>query len=145
MSNLLGVSVLPGSIDSSQLNQYDIHTQKFFLWMYKRIKNYKEEIKEISEGQSVLKKQNALKIFEDELGFFMNNKEKIRVKGSLEKESKQYKIDNSNIDGIDIDIMMNALVHEFVRHRKKRLKTLCNLYAKNYNVERGNPTIFTRN
>lgn len=137
IANLLGVSVLPGSIDSSQLNQYDIHTQKFFLWMFKQIMKHQEEIKEVSEGQSVIHRRKAVSIFEEELGFFLNPKEKIRVKMSLEKESKQYKIDTGMVDGIDIDVMMNALVYEFVQQRKKRLKLLRISYGKNYKIERG--------
>ena len=139
LSNLLGISVLPGSIDSSKLNQYDIHTQKFFLWMFKEIQKLSKEIVELSEGYSILPKKTATELFQKTLNFFLNQNETYRVKTSLERESKMYRLEEEgrSVDGLDIDSLMNIMLHEFIEQRRKNMKVLRNQYSRNYNVEKG--------
>jgi hypothetical protein len=137
LANLLGISVLPGSIDSSKLNQYDIHTQTFFLWMYKEIMKNKQEIHELSEGQTILPKKKAVEIFEQKLNFFLSTNESNRVKGNLERESKMYREENHSVDGIDIDFLMNVVLHEFVEKRKKKMRILKDHYSHNLTIDRG--------
>jgi len=73
--NLLGTSVLPGSVDSSKLNQYDIHTQTFFLWMYSELHKNEEDMTELPEGQTLVLKPIAISLFLDHFSFFLNNNE----------------------------------------------------------------------
>ena len=82
IANMLGIASFPGSVETTKLNMYDIHSQFYFIWAFKQLQTKKDSIIDNTEGLSFIPK-NDLAVVIDDILFFLTP-EKIKVfKGEM--------------------------------------------------------------
>lgn len=138
LTSIIGRTGLPGSFKNSSLDEYDVFTQQYFLWLFKtQVSEHKENFKEYNDGTSYMLKQDAMNLVAEAL-YFLPAAEISRVEAKVSKEVKPIsKPGVRPFDGVDSDFLFNLLVEEFVETRAKILKGLKVRYLKLYEIERG--------
>ena len=134
ISNMLGIASFPGSVETTKLNMYDIHSQFYFLWAFKQLQTKKEQIVDNTEGLSFIPKAELTSVIDDIL-FFLTPEKVKTFKGEM--QSKTFQVEGRNQEGYDVDVFLNKIVEEFIEHRKGIIKALKSAFNKSYHTDRG--------
>lgn len=137
LASVIGRSALPGTFKNTSIDDYDIFTQHYFLWMFKLLLSHKEIIKDFNDGSSYVVKSDAL-AFGKTAAFYLTEADQIKSDAKLHRECKSItKPGNKPFEGVDVDVLLSCLLDEFIDCRLKVFKTLKAKYLKLYEIEKG--------
>lgn len=137
LCSIIGRSALPGTFKNTSLDEYDVFTQHYFLWMFRVLTSSPDNIKDFSDGTSYCTKGFTMSILSTLL-YYMSQQEIGRVEGRILKEIKTInKPNHKQFDGIDSDLLLSSLLSDFLSHRSAHIKTLRHKYFHLYEIERG--------
>ena len=137
LANIIGRAALPGTFKNTTIDEYDVFTQQYFIWVFKMLLSQKDTIKDFSDGSTFLTRPDAQSFAASTL-FFLGAQEQSKFDSRLQKEIKQVtRPATKPFDGIDADLLLAMILEEFVECRAKILKNLKARYFKQYEVDRG--------
>lgn len=137
LASIVGRAALPGTFKNTAVDEHDIFTQQYFLWVFKLLLGSKDVVKDFNDGTSYLLKSDAANFCSSAL-FFLPAAEQSKLEGRLSKETKTItKPNTKNFEGIDADTLLGIILDEFVECRARILKNLKAKYFKQYEVDKG--------
>ncbi len=137
LANIIGRAALPGTFKNTSIDEYDVFTQQYFIWLFRLLMSNKDYVKDFNDGTSFITKQNVQALTRSGL-FFLPSTDLTKFETRLNKDIKQIsKPGNKPFEGIDADVLLGVMLDEFIDSRNKIMKMLKNKYFKIYEVDKG--------
>lgn len=137
LASIIGRSALPGTFKNTAIDEYDVFTQQYFIWVFKLLISSKDLVKDFNDGTSYLTKLDATTFCNSAL-FFLPATDQPKLEARLTKETKTVSKPNTkNFEGVDADAFLGIILDEFVECRARLLKGLKTKYFKQYDVDKG--------
>jgi hypothetical protein len=130
LASIIGRSALPGTFKNTAIDEHDVFTQQYFIWLFKLLISSKDLVKDFHDGTSYVAKADATGIANSAL-FFLSGTDHAKLEVKMSKEFKTVtKPNTKNFEGIDADVLLSMILEEYVDCRSRLLKNLKAKYFK---------------